>query len=52
MNVYARARDERLTALAEKVGETVLAREKRALCVHKGEEGAQGESPKLWQAMV
>jgi len=33
MNVYARARNERLAALAEKVGETVLSGPKRALCV-------------------
>ena len=41
MNVYARARNERLAELAEKVGQTVLAGTDRALCVHKGAEGAE-----------
>ncbi len=49
MNVYARARNERLSELAEKVGETILSGPKRALCVPSlvpGESEAHNNS--LW----
>ena len=41
-NVYARARDERLAELTEKVAEAVLTGPERALCVHTAEAG-EGE---------
>ncbi len=43
MNVYARARSERLAALAEKVGQTVLSEPKRVPAVSEGEEDTDGE---------
>ena len=44
MNVYARARNERLAELIEKVGGTVLSEQNRAVCVHKAAAGAEGLS--------
>ena len=41
-NTYVRARDYRLAALAEAVGETVRPGPKRALCVHKKAVGVEG----------
>ena len=45
MNVYARARSERLAVLAEEVRETVLSGLERALFVPHGMESVQKESP-------
>ena len=43
LNVYARARSERLTALTEKVGKTVLSGPERALCVPQRQDAQPGE---------
>jgi len=41
MNVYARARNERLAELTEKVGQTVLLERERAVCVPSGDKAPQ-----------
>jgi integrase len=45
MNVYARARDESLTALAEKVGRSVLPETERVTCVSSIEDAVNREAP-------
>jgi integrase len=45
MNVYARARDESLAALAEKVGKSVLPEQERATCVPTTEDPVDSETP-------
>ena len=52
MNIYGRARDERLAELTEKVGQIALAEENRATCVQKVAAGAEGMSPNSFDSNV
>jgi len=52
MNVYARTNDERLAAIVEKVGNTVLPESECALCVHQEGNGTQHDFSKYVTGIV